>query len=640
MSGYLEHNLSLLQQYDPTTADFIRNHTPSDQVEIITTPENQLSLKVHHTEKPFLLHSGRNPQQEAKRWVQNLDLENVFNVMVFGVGMFYHIFEIVYRIQKTLKNLVLIEKEPDVIHAVFRHADLTPFLRSQSTFFLIDPEPRQVRTFMNDHLTPFIKDGLEMVEHPASCALHPEFYRNIRSIVDESIQSGEILLRTKVQLGGMIQENVIRNVPHMLSNPNLTALKDSLTKVPAFLVGAGPSLDRNMEYLSEVGEGGIIIAVDTVYRKLRDHGIQPHLVVTSDPTPLNQRHFEGVENLDSSILVFSPSVLHRIPEQLQGTKISIPLPTSRFLKTLQDVVGSDRSMKLGINVGQTCFNLARYLGCDPLILVGFDFSFPREGGETHASGTALRRTIKQSPTAGKMQVELITETPEWEEFEPIYVPANDGGEVATNKFWFAYLRSMEEEIFVTQANVINCTEGGARIEGADIRPLQETIREVCYQEAMVRNTLQMTVGFFFDFNQNEGRKVLEESLSILNIAISKAEEGLSKVNQLETTINSPHPQIELVADLMNEIVDIHRALVQDRKVYVVLDEAADRVLHPFLKEENRPQDNRVNEENARLTMDRYRPYFHGMYDLCVYFRQVIQETLETMNPPSPDGLNW
>ncbi len=631
MQNFFEQNLKMLSEYDPDLADRIRNHNPSGNVEILKTPAHQLSLRFHHEGRTHLLHSSRDPMREAQRWVSETNLTSVYNLMVFGCGLMHHVYQLVYKYQQTLRNLVIIEPNLDIVHAAFSSVDLSPFLRTKTTFFWIPPHPSEIRSFMNRFLTTFTLDGLDIVEHPASCELNPTFYQEVRTIIDESLQSGEILLRTKVQLGGLIQENIIRNIPLVLNNPTASALGSLLTNTPAIIVGAGPSLDWNMNRLTHVDDKGVIIAADTVFQKLKKNGINPHMVVTSDPTYLNNRHFEGIDGLDETILMFSPSVYHEIPRRLFGTKVSLPLPGSKFMMTLKDALGDPSYMATGTNVGQTCFNLARYMGCDPIILVGMDFSFPPEGGTTHASETALQRRITLSNNPGKMIVELIGEKQETEEFDPIMVDGNLGGQVATNKFWFAYRRSMEEEIKRTGARVINSTEGGAKIEGAEIRKLSDSLQEFCQRDAMVSSTLQMSVGFFFGAYIEEGVSVLNESLSILNLGKEKAEDGLQLVNDLKICSENPTPDVHAIQELLDRINITHRELVQDQKVYVVLDEAADCVLTPFLKQETRSLEHETIIQKAHKTIKRYQPYFSGMKELCEQYARIIQETLDSMD---------
>ncbi len=277
------------------------------------------------------------------------------------------------------------------------------------------------------------------------------------------------------------------------------------------------------------------------------------------------------------------------------------------------------------------------MGCSPIILTGLDFSFPVEGGTTHASGTALQRKIYATDSREAMKVELLDERRSLETFQPIYVPGNTCPQVATNKFWLNYLRSMEQEISKTLAPVINCTEGGARIEGTEVRTLAEAVKSYCAADHQVANNLQAVIGFFFGEPMTEGIDILEESHRILHSAIESAEKGLAELTVLETVVNSLSPSVAILREKLDAIHQCHLNLIQDHKIYVVLDEAADSVLQPFLRQDRRPTGDITSRDNIDRAINRYRPYFEGMKSLCERYSQIVQETLDTMRS-SGNGL--
>ena len=67
---------------------------------------------------------------------------------------------------------------------------------------------------------------------------------------------------------------------------------------PAFIVSAGPSLDKNIEELKNIKGRGIIMAVDTAIKPLLKHGIVPDIIASVDPhKPLSLFEYEGVEKI-------------------------------------------------------------------------------------------------------------------------------------------------------------------------------------------------------------------------------------------------------------------------------------------------------------------------------------------------------
>ena len=640
MTNFFDNNIRLLESFDPETASLLRQVTPGSHVAVFPVSDGHYSLRVSYSGKEYLLHSAKDPVRESERWISGHPDKDIYNMIVYGCGFFHHIVQLILKYNQNLKTLAIIESDIHIVHAAFCYLDLSSLLTTKSVFFHIGGSDSDLRRFMQKYLVSFVLDEVEIFEHQPSLQSNPEYYHKAKQVVQESLQSGEILIRTKVQLGGMIQENIIRNLPEMLNNPNISALNGILSNIPAFIVGAGPSLDKNIDELKRVGDQGVIIAVDTIFNKLRNYGITPHIVVSTDPTYLNAAHFNKIDDLGETILVFSPSVYHPILSQLKGTKVVIPLMGSRFLSTLSDVFGNMATFKTGVNVGQTSFNLARFMGCDPIVLTGLDFSFPIEGGKTHASGTALQRNIYLSNTPGKMKVELISDTPELEEFEPIYIPGSLTSKVATNKFWFAYLRSMEEEIKASPVKIINSTEGGARIQGAEVARLADTIQKYCLKDCLINSSLQMAVGFFFGMFQEEGKSVLNQAVAILNEAAEQADKGIQLVSELDSLANSYENAQLLLGAKIDEIMQVHENLVQKQMIYAVLDEAADKVLQPFLKQSVRMNGQIPTPDNVKRMVDRYTPYFTGMKELCIQFKKICEETVTHMNDSGFSGFSW
>lgn len=642
MANYFQANIQLLHEYQPELAVRLGNHIPSLNLEVFQTPCGVPSLRIKQDGKVALLHSGQDPVHEAQRWATKVAIESPYHFMIMGCGLMHHVFQLVQKYKSTLSKIVIIEEDVNVVHAAFQAIDLSPYLRTKSVFFLIRPTDTELRSHFNENLTEYTLNGLSIIRHSASCELNPAYYNQIETIAKESMQGGEILLRTKVQIGAMIQENIIRNFPVLLKSPSVTALKNLFADKTAYIVGAGPSLDHDIETIKKIGGDAVIIAVDTAYKALCAAGTPPHIVVATDPTPLNARHFDGVTDLGTTTLAYSPSLYHDAAAQLQGTKVLMPMATSKLLTTLPELLQGASDVKIGTNVGQTCFYLAQYMGCSPIVLLGLDFSFPKDGGTTHFKQAAFNRKIEVAQTPGKMRVELIADKPEWEEFDPILLPANDGGTVATSKFWLAYLRSLEEEIKSAPQPVINCSTSGAKIEGALHQPFEQVVEQ--YNpgggaaspdgSSETNNTLALTVGFHFGDFVNQGRSVLNTSLQILQTAMDNATEGLKLVKELDDALQSNAPDAANIQSLVKKIQERHSAAAQDQKLYVVLDEAADQVLAPFLRLKNRPRQNTNAIENAKRSADRYLDYFNGIIKVAGKFQAIIQETLDSMNAAS------
>ena len=111
-------------------------------------------------------------------------------------------------------------------------------------------------------------------------------------------------------------------------------------------------------------------------------------------------------------------------------------------------------------VGNFAFNIARYLGCSPLILVGQDLSF-KPTGATHVKGMVFGQTdhnYKKNTVA---------------------VEGNYEETLLTTRSFEEGIRSLEIQVAALDGLCINATEGGAKIRGTRLMSLKEALDHYC-----------------------------------------------------------------------------------------------------------------------------------------------------------------
>ena len=185
------------------------------------------------------------------------------------------------------------------------------------------------------------------------------------------------------------------------------------------------------------------------------------------------------------------------------------------------------------------------------------------------------------------------------------------------------------------------------MEGALFQPLEQVIAQHSPGGAAAdpngassaHNTLALTVGFFFGDHTSQGLAVLNTSMQILQLAIQQAGEGLQKAQKLDAALKAQQPDQQTNEALLTQIHACHVAAAQEQKLYIVLDEAADQVLAPFLRLQNRPRQNASELDNARRSADRYIAYFTGISEVAGKFQSIIQETLDALGTSSSDPFS-
>lgn len=161
-------------------------------------------------------------------------------------------------------------------------------------------------------------------------------------------------------------------------------LKNAFSGKTAVVLAGGPSLDELLPWVKKHRENLLVIAVSRISYALLAADIQPDIIVSIDPHPINL-------NVCQDMLAFQDGTLlinefHLTPNLLSswgGQKIFMgsryPWPTPLEPENLPPTIGT--------TVTNTAFALAVEFGVAQIVLGGVDFCFNQQG-YTHASGSA------------------------------------------------------------------------------------------------------------------------------------------------------------------------------------------------------------------------------------------------------------
>ncbi|MDZ7793551.1 MAG: 6-hydroxymethylpterin diphosphokinase MptE-like protein [Spirochaetia bacterium] len=169
---------------------------------------------------------------------------------------------------------------------------------------------------------------------------------------------------------------------HLESCPRFGLPKTSL---PVLVAGAGPSLDTHIDFIRRYRDTIYLLAVDTAYSVLLQHGIKPDMVVVQESQFYNLYDFIYQPRIEADILADISSY----PQVIRLGAGNIYLYATEFVHTqlftrLQKVsLLPPRIPPLG-SVGTTAVHAALSITDSTVILAGIDFAFPP--GQTHARG--------------------------------------------------------------------------------------------------------------------------------------------------------------------------------------------------------------------------------------------------------------
>lgn len=269
--------------------------------------------------------------------------------------------------------------------------------------------------------------------------------------------------------------NIIANAKEVIQNPCLSCLKDKYRNYPAFIVSNGPSLDNSINLLEKIKGRGLILSVESAILPLIKNDIKPDILTVLERTKETYHyHFENNHYPEDISLLCLAVVDRRVMPSFKGQKIPILRQYEAVNCWINKYLGDGSSINPGVNVSHLALELAIYMGADPIVFVGQDYAYG-PNGITHSrdsiynqeKGAEARKAVQSRPI--------------------IYIEGNNGNLVPSNELWYEFKLELERKIAANpDRTIINVTEGGAKIEGAERGQLKDVIAKYCTRELPLR----------------------------------------------------------------------------------------------------------------------------------------------------------
>ena len=386
------------------------------------------------TQGVYYYHSNVNPLKEASDFARYYYQPGCEDYVIWGLGLGYHVREML-RLDDGIQ-LTIYESDMDVIYHCLNAVDMSTYLGMASVTLIYDPQ-----------FTKII-DTLEKITE--NFILH---YPSLRHIENERI-------RQQMEMF-FIRDSGKRNVAILFENnsrenfKNMDGYVDELR--PAFegkdvvIVAAGPSLDKNVELLKKKKPNMVIVAVETVFRKLVNLGVSVDYMIVADANSRIYGHLVGLENQPIPMLYLS-TAYKGFAKNYQGPKYLICQSGYDKAEELAEKNGW-KLYETGGSVSTTALDVCISLGAKSIAFIGLDLAYT--GGHAHATGAAAR----EATGLEDMQ----------------QVPAVAGGTVATSKLFIMYNKWIENRIKKEDVTmpIFDATEGGAIVPGLSVITLKE-----------------------------------------------------------------------------------------------------------------------------------------------------------------------
>ena len=281
--------------------------------------------------------------------------------------------------------------------------------------------------------------------------------------------------KTTQVFGDLTLKNIELNLRHVLAGHPVESLFGKFKGLPAFLIGGGPSLGgHQINELKKVKGKALILAVGTALKPLLRSGLQPDIVVATDPQKESYKHFEGA--ISGQIpLVFLPTVCPDILRNYKGDKIVAFQEGYPEVEKIAATLARTK-IKTGGSVVTTALDIIIRMGCDPITLTGCDLGFPGDKG--HASGTIWDDTWGEVGANSRFN-SLEGENRRYvRSAQGVWLQGVNGEKVLTHLNLRSYLTWIEGRLSHERSKFINCS-AGVSISGTRYMKLAEVVERYC-----------------------------------------------------------------------------------------------------------------------------------------------------------------
>ncbi len=559
-----EKNMDALQKKYPMWAAILENTRRKKRgfdVEAEQSLMGETILKVRSEGKTLYLNGRYAPSAVVDRWFeQQGKIEEYSPIVIMGVSNGEHIRQIMERVPKTC-NILIYEPSFELFRRAMQEVDLSFIFQWDIPVGIIVEGINEGE--FDAYFQFFVSyDNLTQIHLYLSGNYRELFPEQVESFIERiktHIFNIQVAWATALRYANVRAVNVFTNIHYLYEGYSMRELLGILPEdIPAIIVAAGPSLNKNIMELKKAVGKACIIATDTAMKPLLNAGIVPNLFVIVDglKPELLFRHkdISRVPMVTMTAVSVGPMDFHKGKKFFYNSGSSIE---DAMLNELSKKENEDYllpNLMSGGSVATSAYCLAINMGAKTVILVGQDLAMT--GNKTHADGTFKDKMDEiDVEKGGYIEVESV-----------------DGGTVWTSPDFKLYLDWYEKWIKTwSHITTVDATEGGAKIHGSKEMTLKGAIRKYCKREYNVKWHIDHSKKLFVGDNRKIALEYFEGVPDKLAEVGKKAKEGRRYYEQLEKLASRGKTAGKELDKTLKRIKKINRYMETDYMAATVMD---------------------------------------------------------------------
>lgn len=373
---FFERNMKALKDYDFGLYKLLnkenliegKNSLLSDKLTLSLAINGQPTVQAFANGQSFYLHSSVNPERGARLLADSL--KQAEDYIVFGMGLGYHVLELLNRYRSA--RVHIFENNIYLLYMAFTYIDWTTYIASGRILVVYNDDPKQLISELGNQFAEMKKAEL-LVHYPAIKMIEDAQTRQL-------LEDFFVTTSSMREQGGLLDSNF--EIISKLNLPECGELKDIFKDKAVVIVGAGPSVDSQLDRLRKYRDKITVFATGHITRRLVNEEIIPDAVIITDPQPLMYKQIDGV-NLKGIPMILLSTASSSVIDYYNGS-IYVAYQSGYELAEIKAKEIGATLFETGGSVTTTALDIALRFGASKIIFVGVDLAYT--GGYSHALG--------------------------------------------------------------------------------------------------------------------------------------------------------------------------------------------------------------------------------------------------------------
>ncbi len=515
------------------------------------------------------LNSRYDPVRETLHLIKDKGVEEADCVVVIGESMGYLSGEVLKRMpsggeliviygheaikRKTEKFAPEPVKRPDIIKTI-----------------MVGDEEIDWPQFWERHLNPLKVEKLSVIVQPACMRLFSELFGKIGKSLENYLAAAKKNLGSGFRNSSMQMSHLLRNLDLPGKAPGIAALFNKFDGQSAVLVGAGPSLDKNIDDLKKYRHCALILALDTALQPLLHQGITPHFVISMDASVRNAFHLDSwklyANSEETPFLVGSLCLFPQAFAQFEGSAFYA------WTDEMKHLIPKEFLLEDGLIDGWGSVSVAAVdflfkLGCCPIILAGVDFAYSE--GKVYCRNTSYEKTDGEDFFTWNSRGRIANNE------NAVMAKDIHGHPQPASENLMLYRDAFIKKIAGSRTKIINATEGGILNQRVKIMTLEKALKEYAGKKSDYRSIIRSCLPIKADRKARMNwRDALQNRFSEFQESVF-AETGPEKTGDASAIIRKAVSQLADAKALFTWMQAADPKLIMDLNRYFKRNRAAD-----------------------------------------------------------------